>query len=55
MPAALVELAFLSNPAEEKLLANPQIQQKMAEGIVQGMERFFAQAAKGVSSDARTQ
>ncbi len=47
MPAALVELAFLSNPAEEKLLANPQIQQKMAEGIVQGMERFFAQAAKG--------
>lgn len=45
MPAALVELAFLSNPAEEKLLANPQFQQKMAEGIVRGMERFFAQAA----------
>lgn len=47
MPAALVELAFLSNPAEEKMLANPQVQQKFAEGIVQGMERFFAQAAKG--------
>ncbi len=45
MPAALVELAFLSNPAEEKLLANPNFQQKMAEGIVQGMERFFAQAS----------
>ncbi len=45
MPAALVELAFLSNPAEEKLLANPQFQQKMAEGIVQGMQRFFAQAS----------
>ncbi|MDT8900019.1 N-acetylmuramoyl-L-alanine amidase family protein [Anaeroselena agilis] len=45
MPAALVELAFLSNPAEEKLLANPQFQLKMAEGIVEGMERFFAQAA----------
>lgn len=46
MPAALVELAFLSNPTEERLLANPQFQQKMAEGIVQGMERFFAQAAQ---------
>jgi N-acetylmuramoyl-L-alanine amidase len=45
MPAALVEMAFLSNPAEEKLLASPQFQQKMAEGIVQGMEKFFAQAA----------
>ncbi len=45
MPAALVELAFLSNPAEEKLLASPQFQQKLAEGIVLGMEKFFAQAA----------
>lgn len=47
MPAALVELAFLSNPNEEKLLVNPQFQQKMAEGIVQGMDSFFSQAAKG--------
>jgi N-acetylmuramoyl-L-alanine amidase len=46
MPAALVELAFLSNPAEEKLLLNPQFQQKMAQGIVQGLENFFIQAAK---------
>ncbi len=47
MPAALVELAFLSNAADERALANPQVQQKMAEGIVQGMERFFAQASGG--------
>ncbi len=46
MPAALVELAFLSNPREEKLLINPQFQQKLAEGIVQGMDKFFAQAAQ---------
>lgn len=46
MPAALVEMAFLSNPAEEKLLVNPQFQQKMAQGIVQGLENFFTQAAK---------
>ncbi len=46
MPAALVELAFLSNPNEEKYLANPQFQQKLADGIVQGMDRFFAQVSK---------
>ncbi|WP_408643052.1 N-acetylmuramoyl-L-alanine amidase family protein [Thermosinus carboxydivorans] len=46
MPAALVELAFISNPEEEKLLNTPQFQQKMAQGIVQGLNRFFTQAAK---------
>lgn len=46
MPAALVEMGFLSNPDEEKLLNDPVFQQKVAQGIVQGMERFFAQAAR---------
>lgn len=46
MPAALVELAFITNPNEEKLLNSPQFQQKMAQGIYQGLENFFAQAAK---------
>lgn len=46
MPAALVEMAFLSNPGEERLLNDPQFQQKVAEGIVRGMDNFFAQAAK---------
>ncbi|TWH47785.1 N-acetylmuramoyl-L-alanine amidase [Sporomusa sp. KB1] len=46
MPAALVELAFISNPNEEKLLSSPGFQQKMALGIVRGLERFFDQAAK---------
>lgn len=46
MPAALVELAFISNPREEKLLSSPEFQQKMSLGIVQGLERFFEQAAK---------
>jgi len=27
-------------------LINPQFQQKLAEGIVQGMDKFFAQAAQ---------
>ena len=46
MPAALIELAFISNPDEEKLLSLPDFQQKMSLGIVRGLERFFDQAAK---------
>jgi N-acetylmuramoyl-L-alanine amidase len=45
MPAVLTELGFISNPDEEKLLGTPQFQQKMAQGIVQGLDSFFAQAA----------
>ncbi|MDU2064194.1 MAG: N-acetylmuramoyl-L-alanine amidase [Sporomusaceae bacterium] len=45
MPAALIELAFISNPEEEKDLINSQFQQKMANGIVQGLDSFFLQAA----------
>lgn len=47
MPAALVELAFLSNPEEERLLVDPQFQQKLAQGIVQGIDKFFSQARSG--------
>lgn len=46
MPAVLAELGFISNPVEEKMMTVPRNQQKMAEGIVQGLENFFAQAAK---------
>lgn len=45
MPAVLIETAFLSNPAEETLLNNPQFQQKLAQGIVNGITDFFNQAA----------
>lgn len=46
MPAMLIELGFLSNPDEEKLLNTPQFQQKLAQGIVNGLDNFFIQAAK---------
>lgn len=45
MPASLVELGFISNPEEEKLLSSPQFQQQLAEGLVNGLDKFFAQAA----------
>lgn len=46
MPAALVEMAFISNPKEESLLGSPAFQQQMAQGIVKGLDTFFVQASK---------
>lgn len=46
MPAALIELAFLSNPTEESLLNSPEFQQKLAQGIVNGLNSFFSKAAQ---------
>lgn len=43
MPAALVELAFISNPEEERLLGSDDFQQKLAEGICRGLGEYFAQ------------
>ena len=46
MPAALLEIGFISNPQEELMVANPNFQQKMAQAIVAGIDQFFGQAAK---------
>jgi N-acetylmuramoyl-L-alanine amidase len=45
MPASLIEIGFISNPDEEKMLINSQFQQKIAVGIFQGLDSFFTQAA----------
>jgi N-acetylmuramoyl-L-alanine amidase len=41
MPGILVEVAFLSNPAEEKLLGDPAFRQKAAGAIADGIIEFF--------------
>ncbi len=41
MPAALVELGFLSNPIEEKFLLNSQWQQRAAAAIAEGIVQYF--------------
>ena len=41
MPAALVEVAFLSNPREERLLNNPDFQQKAGAAIAKGITDFL--------------
>jgi N-acetylmuramoyl-L-alanine amidase len=40
MPAALVEIAFISNPDEEKLLAADAFQAKVAAAILKGLSRY---------------
>jgi N-acetylmuramoyl-L-alanine amidase len=42
MPAALVEVGFLSNPAEARLLADPAYQKKVAASVYQGILRYFS-------------
>jgi N-acetylmuramoyl-L-alanine amidase len=41
MPSVLVELGFISNPEEEKLIATKDYQQKAARGIFNGLNTYF--------------
>lgn len=41
MPAVLVELAFISNPQEERLLGSGSFQVSVSEGIADAVDRFF--------------
>jgi len=43
MPAALVEIAFISNPFEEQLLADPGFQARAAAAIARGIVRFLTE------------
>jgi len=45
VPMVTVEVGFLSNPDEERLLAQDAYQQKIAWAIFRGVARYFAEAA----------
>jgi len=42
IPSILIETAFISNPAEEKKLANAAHQQELAQAIAKGIANYFA-------------
>ena len=42
-PASLIELGFITNPREEKLLASNDYQQKLAQAISNAVNRYFNQ------------
>jgi N-acetylmuramoyl-L-alanine amidase len=44
MPSALVEQAFISNPADEAHLLDPAFRQKIADSVLQGIEQFLKDA-----------
>ena len=41
MPAILVEIAFISNPTEEKLLTSPEFQKRVARAIADGVLNYY--------------
>jgi N-acetylmuramoyl-L-alanine amidase len=41
MPSILTEISFLSNPADEKLLKQPEYRQRVAEGLYQGVANYL--------------
>jgi N-acetylmuramoyl-L-alanine amidase len=56
MPAMLVETAFISNPDEEKRLADPAFQRTLAAAILDGVDTYFArQPPPGTLYAARAQ
>lgn len=42
VPSILVEMGFMSNPEEDKLLGDPGYQQKLADGMTQGIADYIA-------------
>lgn len=50
MPAALTEVAFISNPTEFELLSNPSFRQKAAQGIANGILRYFEESALTITT-----
>jgi len=50
MPSILAEIAFISNPTEERLMHMPAFLKRVAEGIFEGIKAFIApaQSADGV-------
>ena len=44
MPSVLVEVSFISNPEEEKLLSDASYRLQIAQGIADGLNRYFTSA-----------
>jgi N-acetylmuramoyl-L-alanine amidase len=52
MPAVLVEVAFISNPEEEKLLNSSEYQWRIASALMRGIARFVVQRQQRLGASA---
>ena len=41
MPVTLIEVGFMTNPTEDRLLNKKSYQKKLAKGIVSGIDEYF--------------
>lgn len=52
VPAAMVEVGFLSNPREAQLLSEPEYRDRVATAVFHGAVRFLVDQARGVGREA---
>ena len=43
MPVVLVEMGYMTNPAEDKRMQEPDYQEKLAAGMANGIDRYFGE------------
>ena len=48
MAAVLIEVGFISNPNEERLLKTPEFREKVAQAISQGIEDYLRNMPKNI-------
>ncbi len=52
MPSVLIEIGFVSNPAEERYLRRNETREKIAEALYKGLERYIRLLGAPVSADS---